>query len=33
MKISYAITVKDELNELELLVNFLIKRKRTEICD
>ena len=30
MKISYAITVKDELNELELLVNFLIKRKRTE---
>ena len=30
MKISYAITVKDELNELQRLVNFLIDRKRTE---
>jgi hypothetical protein len=30
MKISYAVTVKDELNELQRLVNFLIDRKRTE---
>ena len=30
MKISYAITVKDELNELQRLVNFLIDQKRTE---
>jgi len=30
MKISYGITVKDELNELQRLVNFLIDRKRTE---
>ena len=30
MKISYAITVKDELNELQCLVNFLIDQKRTE---
>ncbi len=30
MKISYAITVKDELNELQRLVNFLIDWKRTE---
>ena len=30
MKISYAITVKDELNELQRLVDFLIDRKRTE---
>ena len=30
MKISYAITVKDELNELQRLVTFLIDRKRTE---
>jgi hypothetical protein len=30
MKISYAITVKDELIELQRLVNFLIDRKRTE---
>jgi len=30
MKISYAVTIKDELNELQRLVNFLIDRKRTE---
>ena len=30
MKISYAITVKDELNELQRLVDFLIDKKRTE---
>jgi len=30
MKISYAVTVKDELNELQRLVNFLIDQKRTE---
>jgi len=30
MKISYAVTVKDELNELQRLVNFLINQKRTE---
>jgi len=30
MKISYGITVKDELNELQRLVNFLADKKRTE---
>jgi hypothetical protein len=30
MKISYGITVKDELNELQRLVTFLINTKRTE---
>ena len=30
MKISYGITVKDELNELQRLVTFLISTKRTE---
>lgn len=30
MKISYAVTVKDELNELQRLVTFLIDQKRTE---
>lgn len=30
MKLSYGITVKDELNELQRLVTFLISTKRTE---
>ena len=30
MKISYAITVKDELNEIQRLVSFLLEEKREE---
>lgn len=30
MKISYAVTVKDELSEIKRLIEFLLKHKRTE---